>query len=85
MLARRKSREEERARLRDRFAEAYGAYAEYCEFAYAVQWQAYSSADQTVGSGRREAIPGSTPARASWKPGPSERSLAGIASTSRNS
>lgn len=37
MLARRKSREEERARLRDRFAQAYGAYAEYCEFAYAVR------------------------------------------------
>jgi hypothetical protein len=37
MLARRKSREEERARLRDRFAQAYGAYAEYCEFAYAIR------------------------------------------------
>lgn len=37
MLARRKSREEERARLRDRFAQAYGAYAEYCELAYAVR------------------------------------------------
>ena len=37
MLARRKSREEERARLRDRFAQAFGAYAEYCEFAYAVR------------------------------------------------
>jgi hypothetical protein len=37
MLARRKSREEERARLRDRFAQAYGAYAEYLEFAYAIR------------------------------------------------
>jgi hypothetical protein len=37
VLARRKSREEERARLRDRFAWAYGTYAEYCEFAYAVR------------------------------------------------
>lgn len=37
MLARRKGREEERARLRDRFSQAYGAYAEYCEFAYAVR------------------------------------------------
>jgi GMP synthase PP-ATPase subunit len=37
MLARRKSREEERARLRDRFAQAYGSYAEYCEFAYAIR------------------------------------------------
>jgi hypothetical protein len=37
MLARRKSREEERARLRDRFAQAYGAYAQYCEFAYAIR------------------------------------------------
>lgn len=37
IIARRKSREEERARLRDRFAHAYGAYAEYCEFAYAVR------------------------------------------------
>jgi hypothetical protein len=37
MLARRKSREEERARLRDRFAQAYGTYAEYCEFAYAIR------------------------------------------------
>ncbi len=37
MLARRKSREEERARLRDRFAQAYGAYAEYSEFAYAIR------------------------------------------------
>ena len=37
ILARRKSREEERARLRDRFAQAYGTYAEYCEFAYAVR------------------------------------------------
>jgi hypothetical protein len=37
MLARRKSREEERARLRDRFAQAYGAYAEYREFAYAIR------------------------------------------------
>ena len=37
VLARRKSREEERARLRDRFAQAYGAYAEYCEFAYAIR------------------------------------------------
>jgi hypothetical protein len=37
MLARRKSREEERARLRDRFAQAFGAYAEYCEFAYAIR------------------------------------------------
>ena len=38
MLARRKSREEERARLRDRFAQAYAARTpEYCEFAYAVR------------------------------------------------
>jgi hypothetical protein len=37
MLAWRKSREEERARLRDRFAQAFGAYAEYCEFAYAIR------------------------------------------------
>jgi hypothetical protein len=37
VLARRKSREEERARLRDRFAQAFSAYAEYCEFAYAVR------------------------------------------------
>ena len=36
-LARRKSREEERARLRDRFAQAYAAYAQYCEFAYAIR------------------------------------------------
>jgi hypothetical protein len=37
VLARRKSREEERSRLRDRFAQAYGAYTEYCEFAYAIR------------------------------------------------
>ena len=36
-LARRKTREEERARLRDRFARAFSAYAEYCEFAYAAR------------------------------------------------
>jgi hypothetical protein len=40
-LARRKSREEERARLRDRFAQAYGAYAQYCEFAYAIRRRRY--------------------------------------------
>jgi len=36
-LARRKSREEERARLRDRFAQAYAAYTQYCEFPYAIR------------------------------------------------
>lgn len=37
VLARRKTREDERGRLRDRFACAFSAYAEYCEFAYAVR------------------------------------------------
>lgn len=37
MLARRKSREEERARLRDHFASAFSSYADYREFAYAVR------------------------------------------------
>jgi hypothetical protein len=36
MLARRKSREEERARLREHFVSAFSAYSDYCEFAYAV-------------------------------------------------
>jgi hypothetical protein len=36
-LARRKSREEDRARTRDAFAAAYATYAEYCEFAYAIR------------------------------------------------
>jgi hypothetical protein len=36
-LARRKSREEDRARARDAFAAAYATYASYCEFAYAIR------------------------------------------------
>lgn len=36
-LARRKSREEERARVRNTFAEAFRAYADYKEFPYAVR------------------------------------------------
>jgi hypothetical protein len=37
VLARRNSREEERARIRTTFAEAYGAYCDYREFPYAIR------------------------------------------------
>jgi hypothetical protein len=37
LIARHKSRDEERARLRVTFAEAFSAYTEYCEFAYAIR------------------------------------------------
>jgi len=36
-MARRKSREEERARVRDTFAAAFAAYTAYREFPYAIR------------------------------------------------
>jgi len=47
-LARRKSREEERSRLRTSFAEAYAAYAAYKEFPYAIHRRAGASGEERV-------------------------------------
>jgi len=55
VLARRKSREEERARLRQAFAEALRAQASYKEFAYAIRLPSGGVRRRS----RRKNVPGS--------------------------